>query len=331
MSTVRDQMKQDMDKKPEELEREADSARAEVESTLDELMHQLSPGQLVNQAMAMFQGSGGDHPFVRNLSNQVQNNPIPAILAGVSLTWLMVASNKPPSSASYSSGQGSDRMNRAKEKLSSAKENAQSSTSHLSESARERGHQAAESANDMMGRVTEAGRHTMYSAREKASTAGDMLRERPLMAGALAVAAGALIGALLPRSNQEDRWMGRTSDKRTAQLREQAMHKKDELKEQALQTKEELKEQALHKKDELKEQAQEKMQQQRSEAGTTGSGSATASGQQGQTATESTNAGARPASAPKTPPAGASGPPGQAPTQTQPGSSRTDTNPGSNH
>lgn len=94
MTTAKEQFKTDLQKEPEELEREADGAREDLEGTVDKLMHQLSPNELLNRGIAFFQNKG-DYDFVRNLVIRVENNPIPTVLAGVSLVWLMTASKKP--------------------------------------------------------------------------------------------------------------------------------------------------------------------------------------------------------------------------------------------
>ncbi len=78
-------------------------------------------------------------------------------------------------------------------------------TENLSEEARERviaARQKAVEARDAAWRATQRGRET----------ASDMFEENPLVAGALALAVGAAIGAALPRSRTEDRYMGETSD-----------------------------------------------------------------------------------------------------------------------
>jgi hypothetical protein len=55
-------------------------------------------------------------------------------------------------------------------------------------------------------------------------------REQPLVLGALAVAAGALIGAMIPATRKEDEWIGEHSDQAAERLREQARHAADQAK-----------------------------------------------------------------------------------------------------
>jgi cell division septum initiation protein DivIVA len=54
--------------------------------------------------------------------------------------------------------------------------------------------------------------------------------EQPLVLGALAVAAGAAIGAVLPRSATEDAWLGAKSDAVTARLQSEARARLEDAK-----------------------------------------------------------------------------------------------------
>lgn len=229
MSTARDYLREDMEKRPEQLQREADEVRADMEHTVDDLVNRLSPGELINQAMAMFRNSGDNH-FVRNLSNQVQNNPIPAILAGVSLTWLMAASKRPPAAATGSGASPGQTARQASEKLSSAK-------GSVAQSARDKQQQLAETADGMKRRLGDASRHAMESTRSGAhavqDTYQDLLREQPLVIGALAIAAGAALGAMLPRTRAEDETMGEISDQQKESVKQEAEKRAEEVKESA--------------------------------------------------------------------------------------------------
>ena len=94
MSTSMDNLRNDVHKPAEQLEREADSARSAVEGTLADLQQRLSPGEMVDRAMDMVKRHGGE--FGDNLLTQVRNNPIPTIIAGVGMAWLMAASKRRP-------------------------------------------------------------------------------------------------------------------------------------------------------------------------------------------------------------------------------------------
>lgn len=216
MTTAKEQFKNDLHRDPEDLEREADSVREDLEGTVNKLMHQLSPSELINRGISMFRNTG-DFDFVRNLVSRVENNPIPTVLAGVSLIWLMSASSQPSAS---------------REKLSSATSSLKSTSHDAAERTREAGHQVAAGASGVMHRVSDASRHTAESARTGLRNAREgyteMLREQPLLVGVLAVAAGAALGALLPRTSAEDRVMGELSDRGADALKEKTEEKLQE-------------------------------------------------------------------------------------------------------
>jgi hypothetical protein len=61
-------------------------------------------------------------------------------------------------------------------------------------------------------------------------------QEQPLVLGAIAVAAGAAIGALLPATDAEDRWLGDASDDATDRLKREGRRRADEAKAAAAHT-----------------------------------------------------------------------------------------------
>lgn len=224
MNTAKNQIRRDMDKSPDELQREADETRKDIERTVDQLANQFSPGELINQGMRKLQ-SGGGRTFVHNLSTQIQGNPIPVILAGVSLTWLMTASKRPPAQAP-SSGSSPGAMATARDKLSSASQSTRDSAGQLAESAREKQHQLADGAGRVKQHVSDSGQRIMDSAGRGARSARSqydyLLREQPLVLGMMAIAAGAALGALLPRTDPENRAMGTASDEQKASVKQRA-------------------------------------------------------------------------------------------------------------
>ena len=66
----------------------------------------------------------------------------------------------------------------------------------------------------------DAGRRARRQARSTVSSASDFVQEQPMVAGALVVAVGALIGALLPASRVEDRYVGEYADEAKRVARE---------------------------------------------------------------------------------------------------------------
>ena len=83
---------------PGRLERELGETRTRLDGHLSELQ-QLSPGQLLDDAMRYFRGAEGAE-FGRNLLQSVRGNPIPAAITGVGLTWLMASNPRPGAATS---------------------------------------------------------------------------------------------------------------------------------------------------------------------------------------------------------------------------------------
>src|SRR5690606_38319629 len=72
--------------------------------TVDALERRLSPGELVDQALGMAREHGGE--FATNLGRSVRNNPVPVILTGIGLAWMMASSNEPRAPVRRSAGYG---------------------------------------------------------------------------------------------------------------------------------------------------------------------------------------------------------------------------------
>jgi hypothetical protein len=81
----------DVSIEPNQIERDLAQTRARMDTRLNDLQERLSPGQVIDDLMTYFRGSeGGD--FARNLMTSVRDNPLPAALTGIGLTWLMASS-----------------------------------------------------------------------------------------------------------------------------------------------------------------------------------------------------------------------------------------------
>jgi ElaB/YqjD/DUF883 family membrane-anchored ribosome-binding protein len=222
-STMRDDFRHDSNKQPRELEREIDATRAHMEKTLALLESKLSPGEWIDHALHLARRSGGE--FTHNLSSQVQNNPLPTLLAGVGLVWLMSSANQPPPAhyPSSSSGRTRQAMRGASEGASEAGRRMREGAHDLGERAHEMGdrarhaaheagdrmHGMADSARDRMRRMRASARRSGYRARDRYE---HMLHDQPLLIGGLGLAFGAALGAMLPRTRTEDELVGEYSD-----------------------------------------------------------------------------------------------------------------------
>jgi len=228
----------DISKNPDDLERDIDARRANIENIVDALENKLSPGQLFDQALAFTKNNGGE--FFNNLGTSIKNNPVPVILATVGVGWLMLGENQRPHSA------GPSVFSQLGEKLSGAAETVSNSLTgakdHLRQSAHDLGEKAshlADSASEKMGDAkqratagTSDARDTLKETSDRAqdallrqgrnlqSTVQYMLKEQPLALAAIGIALGAAIGAALPTTPQEDKLFGQTSDKLASKAKE---------------------------------------------------------------------------------------------------------------
>jgi ElaB/YqjD/DUF883 family membrane-anchored ribosome-binding protein len=234
-----------------QLEQEAEQTRAQLAQTLDELRERITPGQLVDQAVDYAKDSGGG-VFVRNLGNQMTSNPLPVALIGAGLAWLMLSNgtrsarstrvkegaidrarraaidtaarmaDRASQSAQTRSGQASDVAGSAAQGAASAYESAKSGASAAYGQFSDTAAEAYNRLSDTAARATSTMSETASSFGQRTAAASrDMLqfcKSEPLVLAGMGMALGAILGALIPPTEIEDRLMGQSSD----QLKDQA-------------------------------------------------------------------------------------------------------------
>jgi len=82
-----------MESQSARLEREAEEARWQLTGTLEELCERMTPGRVIDQVIDYAQDSAAAE-FLRNLGREVRDNPMPLVLIGIGIAWLMVASSR---------------------------------------------------------------------------------------------------------------------------------------------------------------------------------------------------------------------------------------------
>ena len=242
-------------KDPERLERDIDRTRASLGRTVDALERRLSPGELVDQALGMAREHGGE--FATNLGRSVRNNPMPVILTGVGLAWMMASSNEPRAPAYRSAGYGgyqewtSDGVEEMEEsggesggRLKSGLRSAKSALGSVGEKAS----RAKDSLKHSVGSLSDSASGAVSGTGDRMRTQGErmrvqsqrlrsnfetMMEEQPLIVGAIGIALGAALGAAFPRTEREDRLLGETRDSAMRAVKEKAAEAYEDVRETA--------------------------------------------------------------------------------------------------
>lgn len=162
---------------PDQLEREIDAQRRHVSSLIGALENRLSPGELASTVFGA--GKDGGKEFATNLSHAVRANPVPALLTASGMLWLYAQRDRPIQRDPYeeTSAEGPGMRDRMSGKWDSTKGKAK------------------------------------LKAHEARIGFDNMLEDNPVALGALGIAAGAMLGAILPSTEAEDRWMGDMRDR----------------------------------------------------------------------------------------------------------------------
>jgi hypothetical protein len=82
-----------MESQSARLEREAEDTLWQLSGTLDELRGRMTPGRVVDQVIDYTRGSPAGE-FFRNLGREVRENPMPLVVAGIGILWLLLATNR---------------------------------------------------------------------------------------------------------------------------------------------------------------------------------------------------------------------------------------------
>jgi len=272
---------------PGRIERDLDQTRVRLDTHLAELQERLSPGQVVDDLLSYFRGTGGDD-FTRNLVESVRANPLPAAVTGIGLAWLMASNPRrqagssgsggltamPPASGSRvrvsgdpgaSSGYDllttrvrgaeegvvrrpdeaehayQDRLNEARGQamglarqaqetaesfaqrvqaaLASAASAASQAGASMTQAVTQGAHDLRDRAGDVLGQASGAAQQVGQQAGNRVSKGSQAaqrlggnlvsaLTDSPVLLGVIGLAAGALLGALVPQSDQEEAALG---------------------------------------------------------------------------------------------------------------------------
>ncbi|MBU0521488.1 MULTISPECIES: DUF3618 domain-containing protein [unclassified Pseudomonas] len=219
-------------KSPEAIEREIDAQRASIGNIVDALESKFTPGQMFDQALTMMQSNGTT--FLTNLGTSVRNNPVPAVLTSVGLLWLMMSQNRPPSPRpGYRVGPDQNKVGEWTDGLADGIDSARDHLHQTADTLKD-GYQTikgkAAHMGDNLGAATDTISHAVHDASDRlvrssqvlGTQFSQLLKEQPLMVAAAGIALGAMLGAALPSTATEQRYMGKTSAGLADKVKQQA-------------------------------------------------------------------------------------------------------------
>ena len=204
----------------EELERDLERIRSEMDHTLNLIEDQLSPHRLIDRALEHLHGGPG--LFAANLGRTVRRHPVPTAMFAAGLAWLLLAERGTSASRTLARLQsdalslargvvvagdsfpsrihfkGEENMSGNRDEVRGNRRGLQDRVSSTLDDARERFGEVGSIAQHQVDRVRTGFEH--------------MLEEQPLVLGAVALALGAVLGATLPTTRIENRYLGPTRD-----------------------------------------------------------------------------------------------------------------------
>lgn len=245
---------------------EADIAqtRERMDSTMDRLLDRLQPRHILNDLLDFWQsrrsGKGDGHHIAeavrentrragQTLAQQVRDNPVPSLLIGAGIAWLIFDRSRPESdrvwmdpaedmymeddyygtmegddATSESEGAVAGAVAGAKEKVGQvageAKRKLRETGQHLRDKARYRGQRLRTRTSDMRHEMQDRLRSSYERAQQKFKESCQRTQAQlqqtadrhPLATGAACFGAGLLAGFVVPHSRREDEMLGDLSD-----------------------------------------------------------------------------------------------------------------------
>lgn len=234
-------------------EQEAEQTRERIASTVDDLQYRLSPRRVVGDAVGSIQDRGSE--LLGSASRIVRENPTAIGLIGLSLGLLMLTRGSSRSSDSYANDQdlyddsyGYDAdadeqpgalkrgWGTVRDKASNARSSVRDTVGSASAAVSDRASTARDYASEKWQSARERGSEYADRARTRATDlrrqAGDSFEQNPFLGALVGIAAGAIVGALLPRTQRENELLGETRDRLADAARSAARAAADASKQQ---------------------------------------------------------------------------------------------------
>jgi ElaB/YqjD/DUF883 family membrane-anchored ribosome-binding protein len=230
------------------IEADLNESRHRLNDTLEALGSKLSPGQMLDEVLGLAQGQAG--AFAGKLGRQVKDNPMPTLLIGAGIAWLMLNSRQrhhaemsaedwrsehryrsleearwaTPRMPGESDEAYDERVHQAYAKALDLKQRAGEAVHEFKARVAQAAEGARSAAEGVRARIAgalssakHAAQHQVESLGHKAAAARhgaeDFYQETPLAAGAIALAVGAIIGSAMPLSRPERTALKGVADK----------------------------------------------------------------------------------------------------------------------
>ena len=216
---------------PEEMktsmyESDAEQTRERIASTVDNLQHRLKPRTIMSGAVSSLQDRGLG--LVDQARQMVREHPVAVSVIGVSVGLLLINRNRIAAGDSYSfdayddvyGGDMNDGFDATADETndrpgvwSRVRDRASDARSTVSEGAHIARDYTSEKLQSARERTTDYAGRARARASDVSQRAVQGYDENPLTGALLGVAAGALLGLLLPRTRREDELLGETRDR----------------------------------------------------------------------------------------------------------------------
>jgi ElaB/YqjD/DUF883 family membrane-anchored ribosome-binding protein len=229
----------DYDENTEQLRANIEDTRADMSQTLNEIQERLSPENLMDQAKeavreatigkverAMGQvgetlsavtepalevaGRAGNaiKEVGTTVGDQIWKNPIPLALIGLGVGMLVMKNYRGQSS--YGNGSTQRKFPEGKRTNYAIGDAGQPQPQSTGSSTL---NQVKDTASDLANRSTQTLNELGTKAKNSASRFGEIMRDNPLAAGAVAIAAGTAVGLLIPSTQMESEYIGETGER----------------------------------------------------------------------------------------------------------------------
>jgi hypothetical protein len=189
-----------------EIEDEIRRTRAELALTLDALVYRLTPHHLLGKGIDMITESFGKNGVVGiNAAEALRANRLPLALIGAGAAWLLVRNLATPNDTAPAAAASSEPPAGRSEAW----------VHQAAGAARGALRSVRDTGGEMLERV---GQYADYAdqAKEQARYVGGSVRSaferNPLLIGLVGVISGAALALLLPATNREQEWLGKTRE-----------------------------------------------------------------------------------------------------------------------